>query len=157
MNPDAILAWQFQPWLSAVAALLSALACHVALELNRRVGGASLRAALPWLAGAALALGTALWSVHFLSLAVRPLHLPVGYGGAVTLAAWVAAVLLGAGALLLAGARRWPRALAPWLLAITAVGVYAACLFDMRLAPAPIWQPLGLLAAVPALALLVAG
>ena len=55
MNPDAFLAWQFQPWLSAVAALLSALACHVALELNRRVGGASLRTALPWLAGAALA------------------------------------------------------------------------------------------------------
>jgi len=156
VHPDTFLAWQFQPWWSAAAALLSALAFHVALELNRRVGGASWRAALPWLAGAALALGTGVWSVHFLALAGRPLHLPVGYGGAGALAAWAGAVLLGGTALLLASAGRTRRIVAPWLLSLAAVGAYAACLFDMRLAPTPAWQPLGIAVAVPALALLLA-
>lgn len=157
MDHDAFLAWQFQPALDATAAVLAALACHVALELNRRVGGAALRAALPWLAGAALVLGTGLWSVHFLTLADRPLHLPVGYGGAATLAAWGFGVLVGGIALKLGSGGRKQRALAPWLIALVAVGGYVVCLFDMRLAPAPQWQPLGIAAAVPLLALLLTG
>ena len=32
------------------------------------------------------------------------------------------------------------------LFALTAVLAYAACLFDMHMAPAPAWQPAGLLA-----------
>ncbi|HNJ83697.1 MAG TPA: hypothetical protein PKZ28_08690, partial [Piscinibacter sp.] len=99
MDHDTFLAWHFAPVLSVAAAALAALACYVALDLSRRLAGAGLRAAIPWLLGAALALGSGQWSVHFLALAHRPLHLAAGYGGAITLAVWAGGVLAGALAL----------------------------------------------------------
>ncbi|TXC67371.1 hypothetical protein FSC37_21800 [Piscinibacter aquaticus] len=86
MAPDSFLARQFHIALDAAAALLAALACHVGLALNRRVPGASRRGAMPWLAGGALALGTGLWSVHFVTAGLQPLRLPVAYNGFAVLA-----------------------------------------------------------------------
>ncbi|WP_395693229.1 putative bifunctional diguanylate cyclase/phosphodiesterase, partial [Piscinibacter sp.] len=143
MDHDTFLAWHFAPVLSVAAAALAALACYVALDLSRRLAGAGLRAAIPWLLGAALAEGQ--WSVHFLALAHRPLHLAAGYGGAITLAVWAGGVLAGALALRWAFAGRTRPAAnlaAELLLTATAVGGPVLYLVDMRLAPAPHWQPL---------------
>ncbi len=155
MDHDTFLAWHFEPVLSVAAAALAALACYVALDLSRRLAGASLRAAVPWLLGAALALGSGQWSVHFLALAHRPLHLAAGYGGAITLAVWAGGVLAGALALRWAFAGRTRPAAnlaAVLLLTATAVGGPMLYLVDMRLAPAPHWQALPL--ALAALAML---
>jgi len=140
VDHDLSLAWHFEPALSALAAVFAALACYTALDLARRLAGASPRAAAPWLAGAALALGTGLWSVHFLALAGRPLGVAVGYGGALSLAAWAAAVALSALALhlaLAAGASRWRRLGAVALLTVAVLAGAALPVLDMRLAPAP--------------------
>jgi diguanylate cyclase (GGDEF)-like protein len=150
LDHDAFLAWHFEPGLSVAAALLAALACYVALDLSRRLAGAGPRARLYWLTGAALALGTGQWSVHFLTLAARPLRLAIGYDGWITLAGWAGSVFVGALALHAAFAARprYPaRLAAAFLLAAGAVGGPLLYLLDMRLAPAPHWQPL-----LPALA-----
>ncbi len=151
-HDTAFLAWHFEPVLSVAAALLAALACYVALDLSHRLAGERLRASAPWLAGAALVLGTGLWSVHFLALAGRPLNLPVGYGGALTLAGWTLGVLFSAFALhgaFAGGTRPGRRVAAALALAAAVVAGPALYVSDMRLAPAPQWQPL-----LPALAAL---
>jgi diguanylate cyclase (GGDEF)-like protein len=156
LDSVALLAWQFAPALDLIAIALAALACHAALELARRLAGASPRAGAPWLAGAALALGTGLWSVHFLTLAGRPLTVPVGYGGPFSLAAWLTGVLASALALHLSfarGASRARRFVAALLLAAAGVAAPAISVVDMRLEPAPQWQPLWVTAGGLALAL----
>ncbi|WP_341890762.1 EAL domain-containing protein [Variovorax sp. YR752] len=159
MDPAPSLAWQFSPALDLLAWALCGLAAYVALDLVRRVGGTSGRSAAAWLAGAALSLAMGLGCVHFITLAGRPLHLSVGYGGVLSAAAWAAGLLAGAVALRLGftGAPHWPRrAAASLLLAVAAVGSSIAYLVDMRMAPVLRWQPELPLLAVAALALLLA-
>ena len=155
MATDSFIAWQFHPALDAAALTLAALAGHVALLLNRRVAGAPRQAAWPWRAAAALALGTGLWSIHFVVAAARPLGLPVGYGAATVLAAWLAAVLLAGAAFALVAACGGRRLAAPWLLALGAVAVHATGLWAMGPTPAPALQPAAGALAVPLLALLL--
>ena len=162
MDRDAFLSWPFQLTPSLAAALLAALACFVALDLSRRrLVGASLRAALPWLAPAALVLGTGIWSVHFLALAGRPAGLAVGYSGGLTLVAWGASVLGSALTLRIAYVgdmlRPAGQLVAALPLAVAAVGGMVADLVDMQLAPPPQWQWPRLALCVVLLAVLAAG
>jgi diguanylate cyclase (GGDEF)-like protein len=167
MNHDVFIAWQFRPGLDAAAAALAALAAYVALDLMRRVRRGAGRTAWPWLLGAGLALGTGIWSVHFVTLAGRPLPFPIGYGGAPAAAGW----LIGAGvcALSLRLATlpaRTPlsRLGAAGLLGAGALGTFVLYLLDLRLMPAPAWRwawlaavPIGLGAALAAAAWLAGG
>ena len=162
MDTPAFIAWQFSPALDLLAFALAALAAYVALDLVRRVGAARGRSATAWLSGAALSLAMALPSVHFVTLAGRPLHLGVGYGGVLTAVAWVGGLLASALALRLgfAGPLRWPRlGAAALLIAAATLAATVACLVDMHMAPALQWQPALPLLALPALtlALLLAG
>ncbi|WP_298825418.1 diguanylate cyclase [uncultured Piscinibacter sp.] len=159
MPSDALITWQFSPALDFAAWALAALAFYVAQDLARRLGGTSGRAAVWWLAGAAVSLGTGLWSMHFVTLAGRPLHIAVGYGGAATAAIWLADVAASAAALRLglAGPLRPVRVLgAALLFAGVAVATGIGQVTDMRLTPAPHWRALGPGLAVPALAALLA-
>ncbi len=146
MDPDAFLAWHFEPVLSLAAALLAALACYVAIDLGRRLAAVSVRSSVPWLSGAALAFGTGQWSVHVLATAARPLRLNFGYGGGLVLAGWAGGTLLAALALrwVFAGgqSRRARRAGAAALLSVGAVAGPMLYLFDMRLAPEAQWRAL---------------
>ena len=63
----------------ALCAALSVLAVYVALDLARRVRAVRTHIGLCWLAGAALSLGTGIWSVHVLSLGARALPYVLGY------------------------------------------------------------------------------
>ena len=145
MENDAFIPWQLLPALDAAAAALAALAFYVALDLVRRFAADTQRSAWLWLAGAALALGTGLWSVHFIMLAGEPLPFPLGYGGALTGAGFLIGVVASFAALALGlgHTARLPRlGLAAMLLATGAVGSSVLYLIDLRIAPPPPWQPL---------------
>ncbi len=160
MDQDAFIAWQFRPGLDAAAALLAALAVYVALDLARRLPQSSGRVAWFWLLGSALALGTGMWSVHFIALAGDPLPFPIGYGGRLAGAGWLIGLAACALALHLAFVR--PAApvasgVAAGLMAVGAVASFALYLLDLRIAPAPQWRWTWLLGAACGLGVLLAG
>jgi diguanylate cyclase (GGDEF)-like protein len=143
MTDDAHLAWQFYPALDAAALALAVLGVYVALDLARRLPGSSGRPALLWLLGSALALGTGMWCVHFITLAGNPLPFAIGYGGLLTAAGWLWGLLASSIGLRLAfGPRGTVRAHAVAMLVLTAgaLGSYVVYLVDLRLAPAPDWR-----------------
>jgi diguanylate cyclase len=151
MHQDAFIAWQFRPGLDAAAAAMAALGVYVALDLVRRLRHSSGRAAWLWLWGAALALGTGMWSVHFIALSANPLPFPIGYGGLLTTLGWLAGVAASALGLHLAfGRAHTPAsaAAAAALLGFGATGAALLYLLDLRIAPAIDWHAPWLGAAV---------
>jgi len=151
MDQHAHIDWNFQPGLDLAALALAMLAVYVALDLARRLPHCRGGVAGLWLLGSALALGTGAWSVHFVTLAGRPLPFPIGYGGWLTAAGWLLGIGVCAAALRLAygGARRPARRIAAAaLLALGLVGSEALYLVDLALAPAPSWHWPWLVAAV---------
>lgn len=72
-----------------------------------------------WLVGS-MVIGTGIWSTHFIGMQAYPLSIALGYGGAMTLASWAAAVAASAIAFGVAARDqyRWPQ----FLLASLAMG-----------------------------------
>ncbi len=143
MDPVALFAWQFRPGLDTAAALLAALAVYVGFDLARRLASSRGRVAGAWLLGAALALGTGMWAVHFVTLARDPLPVATGYGGWLVAAGW----LLGSAAAALALHLAFRRAATPQralaaaaMVALGSVASTSLYLIDLRLVPAPTWR-----------------
>ncbi|HEY4307586.1 MAG TPA: MHYT domain-containing protein [Gemmatimonadaceae bacterium] len=90
-------------WLSIVIAIG---ASYTALTLAGRVAAARGRARLAWLLGGSIAMGSGIWSMHF--VAMLAFHLPVAIGYDVPLVAlsFLAAVGASAFALFVSGQRR---------------------------------------------------
>ena len=145
MTSEEFIPWATQPGLWVAVLAMACLASYVALDMVRRVVSNPGRADQAWLAGAALALGTGLWSIHFVGLAGDVLPFGIGYGGPISLAAWAVAVLV-SGLALKVGAVRAPRPAR--LLAASALlgaGVFATlalCFVGMRISPSLAWNPL---------------
>ncbi|CAN5136245.1 bifunctional diguanylate cyclase/phosphodiesterase [soil metagenome] len=73
-----------------ISILIACLASYVALDLARRVdterGGLSW-----WLLGGSLAMGSGVWSMHFIGMAALELPIAIGYDASITFVSWVAA------------------------------------------------------------------
>lgn len=73
-----------------VSILIACFASYVALDLARRVdterGGLSW-----WLLGGSLAMGSGVWSMHFIGMAAFRLPIEIGYDVSITFISWVAA------------------------------------------------------------------
>jgi diguanylate cyclase (GGDEF)-like protein len=99
MNSVAFLATRYDPWAVVASLLLAMLAGYVALDLANRVRTPDRNVARWWWAGGSLALGSGIWSMHFVGMLAYELPFTLGYGKVLTLASWVAAVLVSAVAL----------------------------------------------------------
>jgi len=77
------------------------VASFVALDMASRVAAAigNARRALLWLGCGALAMGTGIWSMHFVGMLAFSLPVPLAYEVGATLASWLVAVLSSALAL----------------------------------------------------------
>ncbi len=95
----AVHAW------SATVLSLVALAAYVALDLAKRARLTRQRVAVHWLIGAALALGTGVWSAHVVSLSRLQLPFPIGYHPGAVLTSWLLGVAASMACLLLAAGR----------------------------------------------------
>jgi signal transduction histidine kinase/AmiR/NasT family two-component response regulator len=90
---------QSHDWrLVVLAAILCAVACHVAVNMGLRAQRTGLRARLGWLLGTAIVTGSGIWATHFVAaLAFRP-NFPVVYDFLLTMdSIAVAIALTGAG------------------------------------------------------------
>ena len=83
----------------ALSYLIATLASFVALDLAHRVRGGDRVMALAWWFGGSLAMGTGIWSMHFVGMQALQLPIDVGYDLHWTAASWLAGVLSSAIAL----------------------------------------------------------
>ncbi len=77
----------------ALSALIAVLSSYAALELAGRVTVASGRARIGWLLGGATAMGTGIWSMHFIGMLAFQLPIPVHYHLPTVWASHLAAVV----------------------------------------------------------------
>jgi NO-binding membrane sensor protein with MHYT domain len=69
-------------------------ASFVALDLARHVHTADGATARYWLAGGSFAMGTGIWSMHFVAMLAFSLPVQLGYDITMTLLSWFAAVIV---------------------------------------------------------------
>ncbi len=105
----------YDPVLVMLSVATAVVASFVALDMASRVAAAigNARRALLWLGCGALAMGTGIWSMHFVGMLAFSLPVPLAYEAWTTLASWLVAVLSSALALHTVSRMhlRWPRLL----------------------------------------------
>lgn len=87
----------YNPYLVIVSAFIAVLASYAALDLAGRVATSQGSDRKVWLVGGAIAMGTGIWSMHFLAMLAFSLHsatqpIPVSYNFLVTLVSLLAAI-----------------------------------------------------------------
>ncbi|CAB3810078.1 putative bifunctional diguanylate cyclase/phosphodiesterase [Paraburkholderia fynbosensis] len=88
--------------------LVAILASYTALDMAGRISSAQGRAAHWWLAGGAVAMGTGIWSMHFIGMLAFSLPIPLGYDPAITVLSLLIAIAASAFALWLVGRNELP-------------------------------------------------
>ena len=88
--------------------LIAILASYTALDMAGRISSAQGRAARWWLAGGACAMGTGIWSMHFIGMLAFSLPIPLGYDPAITTLSLLIAIASSAFALWLVARNELP-------------------------------------------------
>ncbi len=113
MHPVAhtYLAGTYDFGLVCVSVVIAIMAAYAALDLGERVTAARGRLRLIWLSGGAFAMGTGVWSMHYVGMLAYTLPVPVLYHWPTVLVSFAAAVLAAAIALTLVGGDKltWTR------------------------------------------------
>jgi diguanylate cyclase (GGDEF)-like protein len=81
-------------WLVLISLLVAILASYTALDLTTRITLAKGRAARVWLIGGAFAMGSGIWSMHFIGMLAFSLPIPLGYDVTITLLSMAIAVVV---------------------------------------------------------------
>jgi len=90
----------------AVSMLIAMFVSYVALDLAKRVRTPDRALAFGWWAGGSLAMGSGIWSMHFVGMFAFRLPIEIGYDHGVTFLSWLAAVAVSGIALAIASRRR---------------------------------------------------
>ncbi|MCH2241577.1 MAG: bifunctional diguanylate cyclase/phosphodiesterase [Aquabacterium sp.] len=106
MNDSLFLATRHAPLLVAASLLVATFASYVTLDLARRVRQSAGRRRRAWWAGGSLAMGTGIWSMHFVGMLGFDAGMPLGYEWAPTFWSWIAGVAAAGVALAIAGRDR---------------------------------------------------
>src|SRR2546422_7941877 len=78
--------------LVALSVVVAAIASYAALDLAGRVSTSKGKASAAWLLGGALAMGTGIWSMHFIGMLAFSLPVPLAYDIWITMLSMLAAV-----------------------------------------------------------------
>lgn len=97
------MAATYNPYLVVFSALIAILASYTALELASRVTAAQGLTRRLWLTGGAIAMGTGIWSMHFVAMLAFSIPIFISYDLVIVLASLVAAILAAAQALYIIG------------------------------------------------------
>jgi two-component system sensor histidine kinase/response regulator len=99
--------------LVALSVLIAICASYAALDLAGRTTAASGRVRLAWLAGGATAMGSGIWSMHYIGMLAFSLPVQVLYDWPTVLLSFLAAVFASAVAMFVVSRRKmgWIRAL----------------------------------------------
>src|SRR5262245_39681934 len=92
----------YDAWVVVLSVLIAVFASYVALDLAKRVRTPDRLVRLGWWSGGSVAMGTGIWSMHFVGMLAYRLPIPLGYGYGATFVSWLAAVVVSAVALSIA-------------------------------------------------------
>ena len=82
-------------WLVSLSIAVAVIASYVALDLAARLAASTgNKTARYWLIGGAAAMGTGIWSMHFIGMLAFRLPIPISYDIAITLLSLLIAVLV---------------------------------------------------------------
>src|SRR5271165_553243 len=93
-------------WFVGLSVLIAVMASYAALDLAGRVTSAKGRARVWWLGGGAVAMGTGVWSMHYIGMLAFRLPVPVLYDWPTVGISLLAAIFASAVALFLASRQR---------------------------------------------------
>ena len=91
-NSESMVPTGYNPALVALSIAIAVFASYTALDLGGRVRGAASKVRLVWLAGAALAMGGGIWSMHFVGMLAFEMGLPATYDLGLTILSLAIAV-----------------------------------------------------------------
>jgi NO-binding membrane sensor protein with MHYT domain len=94
----------YNPWLVTLSVVVAAMASYTALDLARRVTTTQGSSAIAWLLGGACAMGTGIWSMHFVGMLAFSLPIAMAYQVPTTLLSMLIAVVVSAFALSMSSA-----------------------------------------------------
>ena len=144
--------------LVALSYLIASLAGFVAIEFASRMRARSANR-LAWLVGGALAMGTGIWSMHFVGMTAFSLPVPIRYDVGITALSWVAAVAVSALALYLVGygqLRHWTLAVGALVMGAGICVMHYSGMWAMRMDPGITYRP-GLFAVSAGIAVAASG
>ncbi|MFA6140006.1 MAG: EAL domain-containing protein [Hyphomicrobium sp.] len=107
----------FSPELVGLSLIVAVAASYVAFALAAHISDSKGWAAAYWLAGGAVAMGTGIWSMHFVGMLAFKLPIAMSYNLETTVASLIIAVLVSGFALYIVSCR----VLGPWTLGIGAI------------------------------------
>ena len=93
----------YNSWLVGLSIVVAMVVAYTALKLAARVAEAGRSGGRLWLLGGAVAMGTGIWSMHFIGMLAFSLQTPLRYGIATTLASLAIAIVTSGFALAIAG------------------------------------------------------
>ena len=82
----------YDPALVALSIAIAIYASYSALDLGARVRGTAPLARWSWVAGASLAMGGGIWSMHFVGMLAFDMTMPVAYGTGLTILSFLIAI-----------------------------------------------------------------
>ena len=145
---------RYDAWIVVASILIAILASYVALDLVQRVRANSARVARVWWLGGSIAMGTGIWSMHFVGMLAFTLPIELGYTGAMTLLSWIAGVAVSAIAVHIAAHGRLTAqrlAVGATTMGAGIVGMHYIGMAAIDIAPGIVWNP-ALIAASVAIA-----
>jgi diguanylate cyclase len=140
--------------LVVLSLVVSILASYTALDVSRRVG--TIRAAghhhLLWLLGGAVALGTGIWSMHFIGMLAFSMPMDMGYDPRITIYSLLIAIAVSYLALyVVVNHEKLPRggfAAAGLLMGLGIAGMHYTGMSAMRMQPALQYDPMRFTASI---------
>jgi diguanylate cyclase (GGDEF)-like protein len=94
------LAGTYNSWVVLLSLLVAILASYTALDLASRITASEGAAAVAWLLGGAFAMGTGIWSMHFIGMLAFRLPIPMAYDVGITVTSMLIAIVVSGFALL---------------------------------------------------------
>ena len=105
MNDVSALVPRYDLLVALASLAIATLASFTALDLAKRVRSRDRRVAFSWWFAGSLAMGTGIWSMHFVGMLAFDLPIALGYTKLLTVVSWCAAVFVSSVALAIAGSR----------------------------------------------------
>ncbi|MBI4205172.1 MAG: response regulator [Betaproteobacteria bacterium] len=135
---------QYNYWLVLVSIFVASLASYTALDLASRITASKGPAARAWLVGGAVAMGTGIWSMHFIGMLALRLPIALGYEWLTTFLSLLIAIVVSFFALYIVSRHTltWGRlAVSGFTMGIGIVSMHYVGMHALRLSPPITYDP----------------